>query len=671
MALARREYSVLDARRAVEFNRRFAADEDETLLLTQIRDRKALVQPLQDQFAALCDRWDNLYFPSDVLEHAGASHWAHHSSARTVGRAHVSLNSPPVYVDVPASLQSVPPIENMVSTTPDDEGRTMAALAERVYFAWKDEEDFELKSHQACLVKSLYGHTAAKVYWDDDKDRPCLTVIDQPRNLYLGWGSSDYTRLDWALYVYRLSPEAVMENWGLAVDATDDNGKIVPFVVPQHRDQAASISSTVRPWQDKMLEVEVYDYWYRQPKPTKASPGKTYKAVKMETWNAIFVGNVMVKNERHTEYDGKVPYVFLPNTYIPGVSGGRPELYDIESIIREKDERITQGAQMLGRTVDGQYWQIVGPEAPDVVPRGVELKPNKITAPGAGNRIEKIEPWMPEFQLEQYLSRLDRELTDISGLNDLLRGLAPSTVLSSSKAITALVANYEARIRIKRDLFYKWRREVWEMASAIWVAKNKALEPVLGGIARLEISAPSLTPRDDMETSAMAANLVNGKLWSAKRGMDRVGVDDPETEQDIIRAEQTDATLNPAAVQTMVQLMSALQAVGAVPPPDAQAQAMEQARSLEDFRALMGGQQGMPSMNAPEEQPMLPPEALPANGGGFEAGPLRSQTMIQNGQTTGRILSEQKIAPPSEEDIEVETEPGGRVRVRRTRREEG
>ena len=57
-----------------------------------------------------------------------------------------------------------------------------------------------------------------------------------------------------------------------------------------------------------------------------------------------------------------------------------------------------------------------------------------------------------------------------------------------------------------------------------------------------------------METAQIARTLVDGKLWSAIRGMDRTGVDDPEAEQNIIRAEQTDAALNPAAVQVMAQL---------------------------------------------------------------------------------------------------------------------
>ena len=619
------------------------ASEEDADLLHEIAERKSQLQQEMDHFGLMCDRFDNLYYPADVLAHAGASHWANHPSATTPGKSHISINVPPVYVDIPASLQSVPPVENMVALIPDDGARQLAAMTERLYFAWKDEEDFELKAHQACVVKGLYGRTAAKVFWDDDLGRPTLRVVDQPRNLYLGWGTSDYTRLDWALYTYRQSAEGVYEDWGLKVERTGPDGMAAPIVLRPTIEQ-----SNVRWLYDIGLDVEIYDYWYRQPKGDGSRD--RYGKIKMETWNCIFVGNIKVKQERYPEYDGMIPYVPLFNTYIPGVPDGRPELFDVESLLREKDERLTQGSQLLTKTVDGQLFQLVGPEAPDTVPANAIPKPNKMAAPGPGNRIEKIDPWMPEFQLEAFLSRLDREIADVTGLNDLLRGLAPATVLSSSKAINALVANYEARIRIKRDLFYVWRRTVWDMASKIWASKTPALKDVLIGAARLDVEAPSLTPRDDMETSAMAANLVNSKLWSLKRGMDRVGVDDPESETDIIRHERTDASMFPADVQVMAQLMILLRQLGFAPPEQANMQAQQQAQSLANLRGLMGGAQGAPSMNGPGEGAVLPPEAQPANtpqgqqltgppapqpGGGT----LTSQTLTQGGEASNRLLN--------------------------------
>jgi hypothetical protein len=285
-----------------------------------------------------------------------------------------------------------------------------------------------------------------------------------------------------------------------------------------------------------------------------------------------------------------------------------------------------------------------------------------VVAPGAGNRIERIEPWMPEFQLEQYLGRIDREKVEVSGLNDLLLGLAPSTVLSSSKAINALVSNYETRIRMKRDLYYRWRKDVWRLAATVWASKDPAIREVLEKSRRIEMMPPSLTPRDDMEASQIALNLSTGKLWSQRRAMDRVGVDDPEREQDMIREERTDATMFPAEVQVLAQLLATLRNMGFGQQPEATAMAEEAASMMADQRALGGGMEGMPSMNGEGEQPMMPPEMLsegaPMPGGpgmpgepmplAQEGSKMISQTQIVGGEARNRLLSQVPLGAPPE-----------------------
>jgi hypothetical protein len=268
---------------------------------------------------------------------------------------------------------------------------------------------------------------------------------------------------------------------------------------------------------------------------------------------------------------------------------------------------------------------------------------------------------MPSFQVETHLTRIDRELVDVSGLSELLRGLAPPQVLSSGKAINALVANYESRIRIKRDLYYRWRRDIRELAFTIWGEKERDIKPVLMSPYRHDIVPPTLTPRDDMETATMASNLVQMKLWSGARGMDRVGVDDPETEQDIIREEQTDATLNPAAVMTMAQMLSVLKQLGIPAPQDATNVAAQQQQALASSRLLGGAAGGQPAMNAEGEQPMAPPEAgtpppegvplggevppgqQPAETGGLEGQMMMQQMTPTEGPPRTRILSQQKL----------------------------
>ena len=205
-----------------------------------------------------------------------------------------------------------------------------------MYFAWKDEEEFELKSHKACIVKGIYGRTAAKVYWDEDLERPRVQVVDQPRNLWLGWATEDYERLDWVIYSYRISLSEAIAQYGVDYDLTEleegDHKVRVPSLRARSRDVLTEQprSMQTREWiHDEQYMVECVDYWYRQPaEGASITPGEK---TKMETWNAIFVGNFLVKDMPHKEYGGELPYVPLFNTYIPGVPDGKSEFYDIRA----------------------------------------------------------------------------------------------------------------------------------------------------------------------------------------------------------------------------------------------------------------------------------------------------------------------------------------------------
>lgn len=632
-------------------------------LWDSLRRRRWAVEPEQTRLAMLCDRWDNLYYPFGVTK-GGPSHWSDHESATLPGRSHVSINSYPSYVDIPASLTSVPPIENFVASVEEtDEGaeaREASSMAERIYTTWKDTIGLEMKSHQLCVAKALYGRSAFKVWYDDDLDHPQVSIIDQPRNLRFGWASSDYTRLQWALYTYLITPDTAEEEYGLTVNQMRDpqTGEVYPYIQPVIAGGAYAGSYEHRAFVDTALSdlrLEVYDYWYRLP--AEGANHELGKSMTFDTWHALFIGNSLVVRKRHPEYDGLLPYVPVFNSYVPGMPDGRSELFDIEQLVREKDERMSEAAQMMSRAINGQYWQLVGPEANDV-PLGLRPIANQVVAPGPGNRIEAIAPWMPSFQVEQHIVRIDRELQDVSGQNDLIRGLAPPQVMNSGKAINALVSNYEARIRIKRDLYYEARRAVWTVAKTIWGNKQSDIADLLDAPYRHDIEPPTLTPRDDLETATMAANLVMAKLWSAKRGMDRVGVDDPEMEQEFIREEQTDATYNPASVMTLAQLLTVLKQLQMEPAAEAVDAASAAQQALASSRLLGGPTEATgESMQGEEEQPQVPPEQGPppsdAELMGLEpaapaAGGIEGDMLLQQQTPTGqaprtRIVSQQRI----------------------------
>lgn len=662
---------VLDVHQASQAATKQGTDDEAIALLDHLHSRRLSVEPEQQVFAALCDRWDNLYYPQGFTK-GGSDHWADDFSAQPgSGMAHVSVNAYAPYVDIPAALTSFKPIENMLPIRQDDQGRHIASLVERLYHAWIDSSQYEMLAHKACVTKALYGRTASKIVWNAEEQRPDFEVIDQPRNLYLGWSNSQYNRLDWACYSYLVTPDQALEDWGVCIEqGIDSEGKPYPYITYPTAGMTGLGAITqilpVNNWNPSSdIRIEVSDYWYRKPRDDARY--EVGKPVKFEAWNAIFVGNLMVKNTMHREYRGKLPYVPLFNSYVPGMPNGKSNFWDIEQLLREKDERISENAQMIHRAIAGQYWQLTGAEAPSSVDPNLKPEPNAIIAPGAGNRVEALQPWMPEFQMEQYLSRIDRELVDASGLNDLMRGMAPTQVMSSGKAVAALVSNYETRMTMPRDLYYQWRQENWDIARTMWVEKMPELKSILDGTAKLDIASPSLTPRDDAEASTIALNMKEGKLWSSLRAMDRTGVDDPEAEQDIIREEQTDATLNPASVQVMVSLMAMMQQMQMQAPQQLQQQAGQAEGDMAANMAAMRGEgtaTGTESMNGPGEAPATPPEQMPGNtpegaamgaagpegtlppeGAPGAAGPsqMLSQYQIQGGEAEPRIVGQQTI----------------------------
>jgi hypothetical protein len=630
------------------------SDGADVALQRKLQDRITGISVEHQQFAEECARYDALFYATNFTQF-GADLWSDDPNLKVDGRAHVSLNNPQVYVEVPAALQSVEPVENMVAIEDSEDGRDDASALERVRESWKVDEQWQLKRHKAATIKGLYGRTAAFVYADKEKSYACADIVINPRNLYLGFKDDNYDELEWAAQVTLIDPNSAMERYSVEVTArSTENGTIIPWISGAIDSAYANIPRPELNWGP--ARIEVWDYWYRKP----GKVGKKGQPTKMETWNCIVVGNEVVRDVKYTYYDGDIPYVPLFNSFIPGTPTGRSELHDMEQLIREKMTRITAGAQMIQRATAGDYWQLTGENAPARGLANVKPMLNQTVSPGPGNRFESVAPFIAEFQLEQFLGRIDREMAVISGLNDLLLGLAPSAVLNSSKAINALTANYELRISMPRLLFYEWDRKTWSLICKVWSNMSgdnaKFIKQVLSkGMPRLDIIDPSLSPRDEMETSQRAANLVGAKLWSQARGMDAVGVDDPEQEQNIIRRESTDATLWPDRVNLMVQLMSALNAAQQQAPQGVQQQAQGQAQSgaaaLQDALGMQtpsnqpnGAAEGVTGQTPEVAGGQSSPFAQGPAGAAAQQGPQSTQvqSMIQGGKLSGRILNNTK-----------------------------
>src|SRR4051812_1281042 len=149
------------------------------VLQRQLQDRITGIATEHGQFADEARRMDALFY-STTFTAFGADLWADDPNLKVDGRSHVSLNTPQVYVEVPAALQAVEPIENIVAIEDSDTARDDANALERIRESWKVEEQWQLKRHKAATIKGLYGRTAAFVYPDKDKQYACADVVINP-----------------------------------------------------------------------------------------------------------------------------------------------------------------------------------------------------------------------------------------------------------------------------------------------------------------------------------------------------------------------------------------------------------------------------------------------------------------------------------------------------------
>lgn len=136
---------------------------EDVQLIEEILRRKQEVAGEQLYRRKIMARMDNLYAPETITE-GGADHWPLPIDKNTAGRVHTSVNIPPTYVDIPAALQAVQPVENYVATGPEPKDREAASRREKLYFRWQEEDRYALKFHEACIVKGLYGDPAPGVH---------------------------------------------------------------------------------------------------------------------------------------------------------------------------------------------------------------------------------------------------------------------------------------------------------------------------------------------------------------------------------------------------------------------------------------------------------------------------------------------------------------------------
>lgn len=598
-----------DARIVAEANRHVAeTDSYHARMATEMRKRHFYYNPPNG------DQW-----PEDLLQRPG--------------KIHITANIVKPAVNISGRLQGKLPRITLRPADLSEAERARAELVEKMMLNFLEASGWALWMQRASRTKALYGKAILKVSWNKEERRPDVDLIEEPYNVRLGWGSSDFRALDWALYEYTVSPQQVMERWpNLMVENPGGEEPLrLHRIDADHADpldQKPPFGANRLGWDltdYEKKQVLVWDYWYK-------ADGTVYNCT-------ILQKNTMAKQSVAHKELPDIPYIVIENDHDPGSPEGMSMVEDIIDLQIEFNRALSQFQQVIVDNLD-PAWQN---EGVDTVIGGVVPRAGEIIPAGEEGRITPIEKPVNTFPVADLIREIYNTYHRITGLGEIQFG-APASAQDSGRALAVQIEAALNRVDPQRIEFYYgglrqllvfWTIMLEKLNPKIGIPgseEKKGMRELVKGLRAWNIVAPEITPRDAGDHTNNVINKVNAKLISLRTGMDELGVESPEDEVNLIAGERSSIQLFPGDAQAMA-------AVGLQLLQMAQA-----GLSLEQLGLNISGEGGAivgreGANKALADQQLAQPQATtdqnqPATGAGG-APPLAQTTLVRSGADQG------------------------------------
>lgn len=649
----------------------FAADLDRMHVEQQAKQNYESLESYQQALISRYRRLHHYYAP------ANGDQWPEDAMQRP-NRIHITANVCKPFCDIDSRMQALVP---RISCSPqgiDPEARKAAEAAEKTITRFLELADFDVFLATLAKVKTIYGKGVLKPYWNTEEKRPDVSVIESPENLRIGWGASDFSVIDWALYEYAISPVEARRRWpdievtkdrtGFTIQRLNAGGDHGDPLDTRNTSSNGPRSRLLPPVQYQPSDYEgdqlrVWDYWYTDDTGTVT--------------NAILLEGAIVEGPNPHPELIDIPYIPIENDHEPGNPEGIATHEGIIDIQYELNRALSHIAQVVADETD-PAWQLNGPEA-DSVPIGLVPKAGEIVAPGGGNVVNPISKGINMFPAQALVEMLWEDMHRITGISEIAFGQTPGAQ-TAGRALSVQVESVANRLDFKRRLLYQglrrlilfWVRmlehenpkikvevevegetdaETGEETEPTTETQTVGIGDAVRGFYRWKIIAPEITPRDVYEQTTNLINQVQSKVVSLATARDLLGYDSPQDEEELIVAERSNAHLFPGDVQTFVATMAAMQEMEARAQAQQQAQAAAQAQgggvqgaTNEVGQGAMTADQqaGQPTRTEADQGTAAPAtvQGGPPPGGG----PQASQTTLVRSQPNGGAVAMNQIA---------------------------
>jgi hypothetical protein len=594
------------------------------------------------------------------------------------GKVHVTANIVRAYCDIAARLLSIPPRLVNKPIAANQENRRRAEDIERFFYRLLDLSGWDVWLNDWALAGEIFGVGILQPFWNAATGTPDVNVIEQPQNLMFGYGTNDYSVVDWAVYRYTVSFIEAQSRWPEAgIMLNESGGPVVAGtpvewgaadkadIVNQKTGSSSAEGGNVGIVHDvtsgehyeeyeHSQHLEAWDYWYR-------ADGSIYNAT-------LLAGRIVDGPTKHPELP-IIPYLM----YEAGHEPGSPEGLDTPHLLRDVQMGYNRALSLWTQyTLDnsGTAYQVKGPTSGDIPDGAIPLSDEMI--PVGENEIVPIQRNQNTFPINQLVDQYWELASRLTGIPAILFGQLAGAQ-TSGRATAVQIEAALNRLDPKRRRFYQTLKDllrVWGFMLSYRNTKIEVIEPVdqqqmqpgapqaqepemqvkkiglkqmLDGFDNWKIVAPEITPRDSVEATTNAANKVQAHLMSIESAMDEIGVEDPQHEMDLIRRELADARLNPGQVQAYISALQLLDQLVQMQAQQAQAaQAGQQGQDVQQAQDQQAQPTGLEDQNQPGTMPGGPPApgaAAPGSSG------LQLQGLIRQKSGEATAMS-QVVLPP-------------------------
>jgi len=369
---------------------------------------------------------------------------------------------------------------------------------------------------------SVIGNSVLKAYYDEDKGKYCLEMIEAVEHFYAVWNRDNFRNFDFTGYVYQISKQQAVDQYDVGVDvATSPLGQplailssanTVNFISTQPMVTVMEVNGRIQGWCSKNGVL------------ARCDVGKETEL------NAVIVGNKIYKIVDDPKYLPK--YYIFPNKLIRRRPWGLPDITDSAININQTYIETLSDWRTVASRVNFPKWKGFGFGLDVTMPKPTP-RTSEIIGLGEGQDIRPLEnaasQSSSELDFARQLGELKEAFVRETGISMQLFEM-PDQIANSRQTAMVAMKSISDQVEARRQLWAPILRQVFEdmlHKLALW---DDNIKEITEGDDDwyIRVSWPPAMRKDDPSFVSMVLNQSIAGYQSIQTMFERLGLNAKE-----------------------------------------------------------------------------------------------------------------------------------------------